>query len=243
MATPEPADGNRAARGGNRRVVGFHLRRRLDRFTQSKIRPAVEHEPGPEHRSIMVVDIVGSSRWNNRMQLRAREVLRRVMRAAFGSAGIEWHQLDVEDRGDGMIIFVPPSVSKVDLLVPLIPRLATLVHEHNASVGDVLRMRLRVSVHAGEVHRDVDGWVGSDLILACRLIDGEPVRETFRTLPNAFLVLVVSDHIYQGIVRHGYRDIDPATYAEVDVAVKEINTRAWLHVADPRSAQGGAKAG
>src|SRR5438093_12175290 len=70
----------------------------------------------PEYRSIMVVDMAGSARWHNLQQLRARRVLREAIREAIRQAGIAWTDLAVEDRGDGMILLIPPKVSKVDLL-------------------------------------------------------------------------------------------------------------------------------
>jgi hypothetical protein len=59
---------------------------------------------GPVHRSIVVVDIAGSSRWDNPAQLTARSALTRMMRAAFREAGVQrrggsgcgWHR----DRPD-----------------------------------------------------------------------------------------------------------------------------------------------
>src|SRR5690349_1750776 len=129
----------------------------------------------PEHRSIVVIDMAGSSRWDNLAALRARFTLRRLVRDAFRSTGIAWRRLAVEDRGDGMILLVPASVSKVDLLDPFIPALVAGLRSYNAAADPGLRIRVRVSVHAGEVIPATPGWVGTDVNLACRLVDGEPL--------------------------------------------------------------------
>jgi hypothetical protein len=193
----------------------------------ASLRPRDE---SPEHRSIVVVDMAGSGRWNNQAQLRARAALDGMLSSAFRAAGIPRGKLDIEDRGDGKIVLVPAWMSKVDILDPVIPHLAGRVHDYNAAVHADMRIRLRVAVHAGEVLRDASGWAGSDLVLACRLVNGEPLYRELVRSPLADLVVLVSDVIHHGVVRHGYRGIDPDSYAPVRVLAKELDTRAWLHV-------------
>jgi class 3 adenylate cyclase len=185
---------------------------------------------GPQHWSIVVIDIAGFGRWPNGGQLLARTVLRTAVRTALHAARVPRAKLAIEDRGDGMIVLVPASVSKADLLDPMIPRLATVLGRHNelADPGD--RIRVRVAVHAGEVHRDTVGWVGTDLNTACRLVNGDAVYARLRRFPAADLVLVVSEAIHQGVVRHGYRRIDPETYSPVRITHKETNVPAWIHI-------------
>jgi hypothetical protein len=179
--------------------------------------------------SIMVVDMLGSGRWPNPDQLRARAALADAVRSAFQAAGLAWSQLAVEDRGDGKIVLVPAMVSKVDLLDPVIPALTAAIHRHNTD-GEP-RIRLRVALHAGELHRDAYGWAGADLNAACRLVNDAAAYRALTRHPGSDLVLVVSDLIYDSVVRHGYRTVDPATYTPVDAAVKEFRARAWVHVA------------
>ncbi|ONI78139.1 hypothetical protein ALI144C_31555 [Actinosynnema sp. ALI-1.44] len=186
--------------------------------------------PVPEHWSIVVMDIVGSGRWDDRTQLCARTALERIVRAAVRSAGIPWRKLAVEDRGDGMILFVPASTSKADLIDPLIPRLAAILGEYNRVICAASRIRLRVAVHAGEVLRSPSGWVGTDINLACRLVNSEPLYRELTRVPRADVVLVVSDVIHQGVIRHGYRGITPSGYRAVHVVSKEVDTHAWVHI-------------
>jgi class 3 adenylate cyclase len=178
--------------------------------------------------SILVVDMLGSGRWHNPDQLRARSALAIAVRSAFHAAGIAWSHLVVEDRGDGMIVLVPATVSKVDLLDPVVPALVAAIHRHNAD--EEPHIRLRVALHAGEVHHDAYGWAGSDLNAACRLVNDTAVYGSLTSHPRSDVVFVVSDVIYDGVVRHGYRSVDPAAYVPVDAAVKEFRARAWVHV-------------
>ncbi|XVS61808.1 hypothetical protein ACQPYE_26380 [Actinosynnema sp. CA-299493] len=192
--------------------------------TRGLIRP-----PVPQHRSIVVVDMAGSGRWSDPMQLQARSALNEVVRTAFRSARIAWWRMAVEDRGDGMIVLVPPSVSKLHLLNPVLPRLARLIADRNRSARTAERIRLRVAVHAGEVHRDATGWAGTDINLACRLVDDQAVRGLLRDDPALDMALVVSDAIHGAVVRHSYQGVTPTEYSPFRVVAKEVNTRAWLH--------------
>jgi class 3 adenylate cyclase len=209
------------AAGGPRAVLDW-----VRRYSPGR-RP--HEDRGPLYRAIMVLDVTGFGRLGNRAQLQVRTALNSAVRAAFRGGGVRWSGLAVEDRGDGAIILVPPTVSKVDLLDPVVPNLAALIRRHNETAGPGLRIRLRVSLHAGEVHRDATGWAGADLNAACRLVSSAAVCRHLLQRPAADLLVVVSDAVYEGVVRHGYRRISPDTYAPVHVAIKELNTRAWVH--------------
>jgi class 3 adenylate cyclase len=189
----------------------------------------------PHHWSILVIDISGFGRWGNLAQLSARAALDLMVRDAFRAAGVARRKLVIEDRGDGMIVLISSSVSKVDILDLLIPRLTERLREYNEAADPLLRIRLRISVHAGEILRDASGWVGTDLNLACRLVNSEPVYRRLSQSPASQVVLVVSDMIYDGVVRHGYRTISPTGYSPVRVAVKEVNARAWVHLPDQQN--------
>lgn len=176
---------------------------------------------------MVVIDITGSGRLDNSAQVRARTALENLARTAFRAAGIPWRRLVVEDRGDGMIVLVPAFVSKVDLLDPLIPALVAGLRSYDGP-----RIRLRMAVHAGEVHRHPWGWTGADLNLACRLAVAAPLYRQLERSPDADLVVIVSDAIHRAVVRHGYRGVRPADYVPVRAVVKEIDEQAWLHVPD-----------
>jgi hypothetical protein len=43
-------------------------------------------------------------------------------------------------------------------------------------------------------------------------------------------VVLVSDQLYQGIIRHGYGDVAPDSYYQVPISEKETSTTAWLRI-------------
>src|SRR5207245_11403460 len=93
-------------------------------------------------------------------------------------------------------------------------------------VADGIRLRLRVAVHAGLLQRDDGGWAGEPLVHSARLLDAPPVRRVLRDTEAVDLVVVISQAIYDSVVRHGY-GLDPATCRKVRIRVKETIADAW----------------
>jgi hypothetical protein len=147
-------------------------------------------------------------------------------------AGIaEGHRDELVDRGDGVLVLIHPvdDVPKTALLRSVIPALARLLRDHNSANPD-RRFRLRAVVHAGEVHYDPRGCFGEALDIAFRLLDAPAVKHRLERT-TAPIVLVVSDHIYRCVVRHGYDGIDDHGFeSSVNVTVVETRHRGWVQV-------------
>lgn len=185
----------------------------------------------PTHRSVVAFDVEGFSDpyRDDEAQAAVRAGMYKVVQESFASAGVPWDSCVHEDRGDGAIVLVPPEISKVLLLNPLLGAISAALVDYNRTARLAERIRMRVAVHAGEVSADQHGLSGADLIVACRLLDAEELRTALRHSPVP-LAAIVSDGIYDGIVRHGYRDIDPASYHPVSVSVKRTRLQAWIHL-------------
>jgi hypothetical protein len=170
----------------------------------------------PVYRAIVAVDMEKSTLRTNPVKERLRRLTYQVLQEAFQSAGIRAEHLDrLTDRGDGVLALVRPvdEVPKTLLLDTFVPVLCARLAEHNARLdGDVSRMlRLRLVVHAGDVHDDGQGFFGEELDTAFRLLDAPPVKKSLEPSSSP-LVVVVSEEIYSSIVRHSYEGIDPRAY-------------------------------
>jgi len=188
---------------------------------------------GPVHRSIVAVDLEGSTNRTNPERGELRRILYALLDQALCAARINPGHLEpMADRGDGVLMLIKPhdDVPKTNLLGLLIPALAALLDDHNAAATQpALRLRLRAVVHAGEVHDDGKGFYGEDLDVAFRLLNATRVKRALKEAPAAPLVLVVSEEIFAGIVRHRY--VDGAMYEPlVRVRVAERQHRGWIHV-------------
>ena len=193
----------------------------------------------PVHRSILAVDIERSTSplRTNPIKEELRRLLYRLLMAAMGSAGIQTRHCDpFEDRGDGVLALIHPvdEIPKTLLFNPLIPVLSRLLSDYNLSLPEPERprreLRLRLVVHAGEIHRDHNGYFGEALDVACRLLDSQRLKKCLRQVP-APLVVVASEDLYWSIVRHHYEGICHETFRPaVRIQVGGRRRRGWVHV-------------
>lgn len=190
----------------------------------------------PVYRSILAVDIEGSTKRTNPVKEELREKVYRLMLEALYVAGIASHHYDpLTDRGDGVLVLLRPAdeLPKPVLLSRLIPILASLLAAHNSHISpsDQPRMlRLRAVIHAGEVLYDENGPFGEDLDGAFRLLDAPRFKTQLKnaTVP---LALVASDYIYQKIIRHGYDGIAEWEFLPlVTVTVGCQRWRGWVQL-------------
>jgi hypothetical protein len=195
------------------------------------------HRSFPVHRSIVAVDIEGSTRRSNPIKRELRNLIYRLLGEAMTYAGIEACDCDdVIDRGDGILMLIKPTdaVPKTLLLSQLVPELARLLADYNLSLPTEAwqqrGLRLRVAVHAGEVHYDGQGYFGEALDITFRLLDSPQFKARMRKIA-APLIMVVSGEIYRSVVRHQYDGLDQCEYhPEIQVQVAGNHYRGYVHV-------------
>ena len=182
------------------------------------------------HRTIVVVDVegFGDQRRTNRDQVAVRDGLYRVMREAFGRAGISWDDCGREDRGDGVFVLVPAEVPKGLLAESLPSALVTALGAHNGTHPGPERIRLRMALHAGEVHYDEHGVTAAAVNLAFRLLDAGGLKAALASSPGV-LAVIASSWFFEEVVRHSAA---AAAYRPVEVAVKETTTTGWICLPD-----------
>jgi hypothetical protein len=182
------------------------------------------------HRAIVVVDVegFGDQRRTNQHQVAVRDGLYRAMQDAFDSAGIPWDECGHEDRGDGVFVLVPAEVPKALLAESLPSALVTALRAHNDGHPEPERIRLRMALHAGEVHYDQHGVTAVAVNLAFRLLDARPLKAALDRSPGV-LAVIVSSWFFEEVVRHS--GIAPG-YRPVEVAVKETMTTGWVCLPD-----------
>jgi hypothetical protein len=193
----------------------------------------------PHHRTIVAVDIESSTTRTNPIKAELRTKLYDLFDAALRSAGIHKRHRDrFVDRGDGALALIHPveQAPKVLLLNRAIPTLNQLLTDYNASLPRLSRLerqlRIRVVVHAGEVHYDVNGCFGEALDVAFRLLDAPPVKKALR-LTASPLILVVSGDIYRSVVRQRYDGIDQGSFRRlVRVQLADERYLGWIQSPD-----------
>jgi class 3 adenylate cyclase len=182
------------------------------------------------HYSFVAFDIEGFSTRADPVQSTLRKDLYLVVGAAVADAGLDWDALRHADSGDGMMLYVPASVSPIVLAGPMLRALQDRLAERERRSSAEYAMRLRVALHHGLAQRDAHGWAGDAINLTARLLDGQPVRDALAAAQRANMVVIVSEDLYQTVVRHRYRTIDSAAYRRVTFAVKRDSLTGWVSV-------------
>ena len=116
------------------------------------------------------------------------------------------------------------------------PRLADNLAKHNAACTAHEQIRLRMALHAGEVHQDAHGFTSTSLNLAFRLIQSPESRAALHD-SHGILVLIVSNWFYCEVVRH-YPTAEPECFREVFIELKETKESAWIRVLETTALRG-----
>ena len=164
----------------------------------------------PYYRAIVALDIECSTSRPNPIKGELRNKTYELFEAALRKAGIDsCHHDRLIDRGDGLLALIHPvdQAPKALLLNRAIPMLSRLLTDYNDSLPrhsqQQRQLRMRVVMHAGEIHYDANGCFGQTLDVAFRLLDAPGVKMALRTAQGP-LLLVVSGDVYRSVVRHGY---------------------------------------
>jgi class 3 adenylate cyclase len=191
----------------------------------------------PCYRAIVALDIERSTSRSNSIKGELRNKTYELFEAALRKAGINsCHHDRFVDRGDGILALIHPvdQAPKALLLNCVVPALGRLLADYNASLPQhsqqQRQLRVRVVLHAGEVHYDAYGCFGEALDVAFRLLDAARVKRALRERADP-LILVVSGDIYSSVVRHGYDGIDQETFRPlVRVQVAGRRYPGWIHL-------------
>jgi hypothetical protein len=160
-----------------------------------------------------------------------------LFEVALRNSGIDTcHRDRFIDRGDGILALIHPvdQIPKALLLNRVVPFLNQLLAEYNASLPrhrePQRQLRIRVVMHAGEIHYDANGCFGEALDVAFRLLDAARVKKALREMADP-LILVISGDIYTSVVRHGYDGIDyQAFHPLVCVQVAGKRYPGWIRI-------------
>lgn len=182
----------------------------------------------PVNRTILLFDIEKFGARDDVEQAILRRLLYDVADGTLNVAGVSETARLRTDRGDAVVELIDANVPVSTLVKALLIETPMLLHAKNRLMATSTQIRLRIVLAAGYVALDENGWVGSDLNHAFRLLDADPLREALKAADGSS-VLCVSDSVYQGVVRHGHHGVRPEEFHQVTVQAKEGATTAWLH--------------
>ena len=179
-----------------------------------------------ENCTVFLTDVVefGSRIRTDGDRLLIRDALFRMTQAAMQ----EIPGARSEDRGDGFLTVVPPTVSTARVLEQLLKKLPPALGLHNSTQRESAQFKLRLAINVGPVVSDM-GVSGEAIILTARLVEAPRFKKTV-TNSTACLGLIASPFVYETVIRHGTNPLDVASYSRVPVNVKESDTTAWMRL-------------
>jgi len=131
-----------------------------------------------------------------------------------------------DDRGDGLLIVIPPSVPTAQIIEQLHRGLPAALEEHNRVYHEAARIQLRVAIGVGPVASDRMGFSGEAIIVTARLVEAPVLKKTMEA-SRASLGMIASTFIYETVIRH---DRNLTGYSKVHFRVKETSATAWMKI-------------
>jgi hypothetical protein len=183
-----------------------------------------------ENCTVLLTDVVGFGA-RSRSDLDRRIIRRGSLDMMQASLGSLWDACITEDRGDGLLIVVPPEVPTATIVERLHRELPGELAVHNRTYGEQARIQLRVAVNVGPVMADPLGMSGDAIIRTARLIEAATFKEAMAST-GASLGIIASTFVYEVVIRNTGRWIDLEEYSQVKVDVKESNMEAWMTLID-----------
>jgi hypothetical protein len=186
-------------------------------------RSSYPHLLDGENCTVLLSDVVGfGARTRTDEDRRViREALFRITHMVLQELPHVWSW---DDRGDGLLTIVPPSVPTARIIQHLHKELPAALEEHNRVHPDSARIQLRVAVNVGPVVTDTMGVSGEAIIIAARLVEAPLFKEEMDRA-RAALGVIASTFIYESVLRH---NPSLSGYSQVRVNVKESSMLAWM---------------
>lgn len=185
--------------------------------------------------TIVLIDIAnfGASTRCDRDRMRIRAVLYQIAQSLFENPGQE-QDYHCEDRGDGILLIVPPRVPTSSIVNRILDNLVTLLRRHNSTAEAATRIQMRVALDVGPVVSDAHGVDGLAIIHAARLLEA-PALKRHLAETGADLGFITSPFVYGTIIQPNPGHIDPAVYKQLKCRVKRQALNAWMYIAQTSS--------
>ncbi|WP_455353370.1 hypothetical protein [Streptomyces sp. SYSU K217416] len=183
----------------------------------------------PHRRLCLAADMEQYSRLDTRTQSAVQSELVRMLDEAAALSGLDRAAWTRQPQGDLEFAVLPETTPEDAVLGPFVHHLAVRLRDCNARPA-AQRVRLRMAVDTGVVAGAALGHAGPAPVAVARYVNAPQLRAVLATLTAADLAVIVSDRLYQDVVRSGRRDLDPAQYVRAHVRVKEFGGYGWIRV-------------
>ncbi|MFF5110460.1 hypothetical protein [Streptosporangium sp. NPDC000509] len=190
-------------------------------------------------RLVLAVDAEGYGRGDDLRHDSIQSGLAQVMDRGAREAGLRRETWARQEAGDGEVIVIPEREGELRVVDDLVHRVRKALHDHNRERRDDARLRIRVAIGHGVVKRGAMGFVGQVVVTTARLLDAEAARTALKVNPRADLVLILTDRLYEDVVRQLHTSYRPEAFTRLEVPTKERTEIAWMWIPSEDLAQRG----
>ncbi|MEU9482419.1 hypothetical protein AB0D83_01885 [Streptomyces decoyicus] len=183
----------------------------------------------PHRRLCLAADVEQYSRLDTRAQSDVQSELVRMLDEAAALTGLDRAAWRRQPQGDLEFAVLPEATPEGAVLGPFVHHLAIRLRDRNARPA-IPRVRLRMAVDTGVVADAALGHAGPAPVAVARYVNAPQLRAVLANLTAADLAVIVSDRLYQDVVRSGRPDLAPAQYVRAHVRVKEFGGYGWIRV-------------
>jgi hypothetical protein len=179
---------------------------------------------------LIAVDVVDfGSRRSVQVQKYLRARLYELVETSLKNSDVDFRRCYQEDRGDGLLLAVPPTIPTERLIHPFVEYVRAGLRMHNSVSNELAKIRLRVALHSAETWADPHGLVGDSVIHLFRLLDAPSFKQVVHS-SGAYLAVIASNTVYDEIISHAPGLIDPDDYAMLPVEHKELSGTGWVRL-------------
>ncbi|KOU67906.1 hypothetical protein ADK55_02140 [Streptomyces sp. WM4235] len=186
--------------------------------------------PDDNRRLCLAADIEQYSRFDTPGQRTAQAQLARVLRVAAERSGLDHGKWSTQPQGDMEFAVLPLGVSEQLVLGEFVTHLTAELGCYNATRRPAGRMRLRLAIDTGVASTAALGFSGPAPIAVARYLNAPEVKRALAAAGSASLVVVISDRLYQDVVRSRSQGLDPVQYRRIHVQQKEFAGYGWVRL-------------
>ncbi|MGW2983443.1 hypothetical protein [Streptomyces goshikiensis] len=203
------------------------------------VRSWYKPRPDDSRRLCLAADIEQYSRLDTPDQRAAQAQLARVLRAAAERSGLDHGKWSTQPQGDMEFAVLPPGTSEQLVLGEYVTHLTAELGGYNATRRPAERMRLRLAIETGVAATAALGFSGPAPIAVARYLNAPEVKRALAAAGSASLAVVISDRLYQDVVRSRFHGHDPEQYRRIHVQQKGFAGYGWVRLpgVDPQDAR------
>lgn len=183
----------------------------------------------PHRRLCLAADMEQYSRLDTRTQSAVQSDLLRLLDETAARTGLDRTAWARQPQGDQEFAVLPEATPEATVLGPFVHHLAVRLGALNTRPA-APRVRLRLAVDTGVVEDAALGHAGPAPVAVARYVNAPQLKAVLDALTQADLAVIVSDRLYQDVVRFGHPDLDPTQYVQAHVRVKEFGGYGWIRV-------------